>query len=112
MQAWKYSLPAFLVPFFFSVTPGGANLLIIDATLSGFVLVPLTSVVALALLSLGIVGYFQGPLKPLERVLLIAAAVAMALFPIGLSFEGLAPLTAGVLIVLRNLRAHRREACH
>ncbi len=67
MQAWKYSLPAFLVPFFFSVTPEGANLLIVDATLPGFLLATLTSVAALFLLSLGIVGHFQSSLNMVER---------------------------------------------
>jgi TRAP transporter 4TM/12TM fusion protein len=110
MQAWKYSLPAFLVPFFFSVTPEGANLLIIDATLPGFVMAALTSVAALSLLSLGIVGYFKGPLNLAERTVLIAAAVAMALFPIGLSLQGLAPLAVGVFVVVRNLSAHRQVA--
>ena len=109
MQAWKYSLPAFLVPFFFSVTPEGANLLIIDATLPGFVMATLTSAVALFLLSLGIVGYFRSRLNLVERAVLIAAAVAMALFPIGLSFQGLAPLAVGVLVVFHNLWPHRGE---
>jgi len=38
MQAWKYSVPAFLVPFQFSSTLLGANLLIIGATIQGFIL--------------------------------------------------------------------------
>ncbi len=109
MQAWKYSLPAFLVPFFFSATPEGANLLIVDATLPGFVMATINSAAALALFSLGIVGNFVGPLNPVKRGILITAAVAMALFPIGLSFQGLAPLTAGVLVVLHHLWAHRRK---
>ena len=102
MQAWKYSLPAFLVPFFFAVTPEGANLLIIDATLFGFIMATLTSVAALFLLSLGIVGYFRGPLGAGERAVLIAAALVMAVYPVGPSVEGLAPLTMGVLVALRN----------
>jgi TRAP transporter 4TM/12TM fusion protein len=109
MQAWKYSLPAFLVPFFFAVTPEGANLLIIDATLPGFVMAALTSVAALFLLSIGIVGYFRGPLMVRERALLIGTAVLMALFPIGPSIQGLAPLTVGVCVALRNWFGCRRE---
>ena len=102
MQAWKYSLPAFLVPFFFSVTPEGANLLIIGATLSGFIVACLTSLTSLFLLSLGIVGYFQGPLTAVERAVLIVAAISMALCPVGLSVQGLLPLAAGLAVVLRN----------
>ena len=64
MQAWKYSLPAFLVPFLFSASPEGANLLIVGATLSGFILATISSTIALFLLSLGIVGYLPGPVSP------------------------------------------------
>ncbi|MHC1730125.1 MAG: TRAP transporter permease [Syntrophobacteraceae bacterium] len=110
MQAWKYSLPAFLVPFCFSVTPEGANLLILEATLSGFVLACLTSLAALFLLSLGIVGHFRGPLSLVERAVMITAAVCMSLFPIGLSVQGLVPVTVGALVALRNFTTHRKEA--
>ena len=95
MQAWKYSLPAFLVPFFFSVTPEGANLLIIDATLPGFVMAALTSVAALFLLSIGIVGYFRGPLMVRERALLIGSRRGHGVVPHRPSIQGLAPLAVG-----------------
>jgi TRAP transporter 4TM/12TM fusion protein len=107
MQAWKYSLPAFLVPFLFSATPTGANLLILDATLSGFVVATVTSTAALFFLSLGIVGYFRGALPALERALLVAAACVMVLYPIGLSALGLAPLAVGTGIVVRNVMTFR-----
>jgi TRAP-type uncharacterized transport system fused permease subunit len=110
MQAWKYSLPAFLVPFFFSITPNGANLLIIKATLGGFLLACATSLSALFFLSIGIIGYFRGQIHFIERALLIAAALIMALYPIGLSAEGLLPLAVGLVITVRNLRTCRQTA--
>ena len=110
MQAWKYSLPAFLVPFFFAITPAGANLLIIRATLGGFLLACATSLSALFMLSIGIVGFFRGRISSLERILLIAAALLMALYPIGLSAEGLLPLAVGALISARNLWSYRTAA--
>jgi TRAP-type uncharacterized transport system fused permease subunit len=110
MQAWKYSLPAFLVPFFFSITPDGANLLIVKATLSGFLLACATSLSALFFLSIGIIGYFRGRIHPLERLLLIAAALVMALYPIGVSAEGVLPLAVGLLMTARNLWAYRKAA--
>jgi len=110
MQAWKYSLPAFLVPFFFSVTPAGENLLIVGASLPGFLVATLTSVVALFLLSLGIAGHFRGPLNIAERAVLIVSALVMAVFPIGLSVQGLLPLAIGALVTARNIRAQRRTA--
>ena len=110
MHAWKYSLPAFLVPFFFSATLVGANLLIVDANLPGFLIATLTSASALFFLSVGIVGYFRGALALVERVFLVAAAVIMALLPIGFSVQGLVPFLAGLAITLRNAWVYRRRS--
>jgi TRAP-type uncharacterized transport system fused permease subunit len=107
MHAWKYSLPAFLVPFFFSATSVGAALLIVEANLSDFLLATLTSGSALFFLSLGIAGYFRGALSLVERVLLIAGAAIMALFPIGLSAQGLVPFLIGLAVGLRNAWLYR-----
>ncbi len=102
MQAWKYSLPAFLVPFLFAASPEGANLLIVGATPFGFFLATVSSAIALFLLSLGIVGYFRGPLNLLERALLIVIACSMVLDPLELNLYGLAPTIAGAAIAGRN----------
>jgi TRAP transporter 4TM/12TM fusion protein len=110
MHAWKYSLPAFLVPFFFAATQVGGNLLIIDANLPDFVVATLTSVAALFFLSVGIVGYFRGTLPLVERALLIAAAVVMALVPISFSVQGLVPLGLGAAIAFRNGWVHRTKS--
>ncbi len=105
MQAWKYSLPAFLVPFFFSVTPEGGNLLIVKSSLAGFVIAATTSVAALFFLSIGIIGYFRGPVPRVGRAVLIAVALLMAVFPIGLSAAGILPLLVGALAVMHNVRS-------
>jgi len=102
MQAWKYSLPAFLVPFLFAASPDGANLLIIGATLPGFILATISSTIALFLISLGIVGYLRGPLNVLERALLILIACIMVLDPLELNLLGLAPTVAGAAIAVRH----------
>jgi TRAP transporter 4TM/12TM fusion protein len=108
MQAWKYSLPAFLVPFLFSASPEGASLLIVGATLPGFILATISSTIALFLLSLGIVGYLRGPLSLLERGLLIVIACIMVLDPLEPNLLGLVPTAAGAAIVVRNwLKIHR-----
>jgi TRAP-type uncharacterized transport system fused permease subunit len=103
MHAWKYSLPAFLVPFFFSATSVGASLLILEATTWNFVIAAFTSVAALFFLSLGIVGQFRVSLHWTERTFLIASAAVMAVCPLSVSFEGLLPLVCGAVIVFRNL---------
>jgi TRAP-type uncharacterized transport system fused permease subunit len=107
MQAWKYSLPAFLVPFYFSTTRVGYSLLIVGGNWPDFLLALATSLCSLFLLSLGIIGYIRGKLPVAERVLLIIAAVAMVIAPIGCSIPGLAPLLAGVLMIAHHLRVTR-----
>ncbi|HEX7549606.1 MAG TPA: TRAP transporter fused permease subunit, partial [Candidatus Methylomirabilis sp.] len=109
MQAWKYSLPAFLVPFLFSATPTGANLLIIGATLPGFVVATVTSTAALFLLSIGIVGYLYGTLSTPVRAVLIIVACIMVLYPIGFSVLGLLPIVIGTLIFVQNRRTFRKR---
>ena len=110
MHAWKYSLPAFLVPFFFSATPVGASLLIVDANLPDFFIATLTSASALFFLSIGIVGWLRGKLSLAERALLIVAALVMARFPIGFSVQGLVPFIVGLVIVFRNVWSYRRQS--
>jgi len=110
MQAWKYSLPAFLVPFLFAASKEGANLLIIDATWPGFILACVNSTACLFFLSIGIVGYFRGRMNGLERVVLIAAACIMTFDPIDLSISGIAPATISLLVVGLHMRRFRRQA--
>jgi TRAP-type uncharacterized transport system fused permease subunit len=110
MQAWKYSLPAFLVPFMFATSPLGANLLIVGATWPGFILATINSSASLVFLSLGIVGYMRAALNMAERALLIAAAVMMALVPIEISVLGLAPLIVGILVVTQVMIRYRKSA--
>jgi TRAP transporter 4TM/12TM fusion protein len=110
MQAWKYSLPAFLVPFLFSASKEGANLLIIDATWSGFLLACVNSTACLFFLSIGIVGYFKGRMNILERGVLIAAACIMTFDPMDLSVTGIAPVAVSLLVVGLHVRRFRRRA--
>ncbi|MBE0556539.1 MAG: TRAP transporter large permease subunit, partial [Proteobacteria bacterium] len=104
MQAWKYSLPAFLVPFFFASTEVGNSLLIVGANWTDFILATVTSLCSLFFIAVGIIGYMRKALPTVERVLLIVVAVAMVIAPIGLSVPGLAPVGAGILMILYHLR--------
>jgi TRAP transporter 4TM/12TM fusion protein len=105
MQAWKYSVPAFLVPFLFSASATGANLLIVGATLPGFLRACLSSTLALLFLSTGVVGHLTRPLAWLERAVLVVVALLMVAFPIGLSPVGAIPVVAGIAVLARS---HRR----
>ena len=102
MQAWKYSLPAFLVPFLFSATKEGANLLIVGATLPGFLMATVNSGFALYFLSLGIVGYYRASLHLVERAGLIAIAIWMVVDQFDLTLIGLLPIVLGAIVVARH----------
>ena len=68
MQAWKYSLPAFLVPFLFSASTGrGEPAASWARAWPDFLLAFVNSCACLFFLSIGIVGYFRGRLSLLER---------------------------------------------
>jgi TRAP-type uncharacterized transport system fused permease subunit len=75
-QAWKYTLPAFLVPVMFCLRPTGLRLLMITpqgtmpATFSDFAAIAMTSLVAaasLAAFAAALTGYAWRALSPLER---------------------------------------------
>lgn len=108
MQAWKYSLPAFLVPFLFSASAEGANLLIVGATGGGFALASLNSAVALFFLSAGVVGWLAGPLRLLERAALVVVACVMVADPVDPSLLGALPVLAGAAVVAHAVRRGRR----
>jgi len=110
MHAWKYSLPAFLVPFFFAATKEGTSLLIVDANLPDFLLAAITAVAALYFLGAGITGFVRGKLHLMERALLIAMACVMVVDPLDVrSLWSIAPLAVGALVLTRDYLAHHRS---
>jgi len=77
MQAWKYCLPAFLVPFMFCLSPEGAGLLFKGDVLQiGWTF--LTACVAVAALAAALGGWIVREANLSERV--VACAAGLALF--------------------------------
>ncbi|MGI8627175.1 MAG: TRAP transporter permease [Geodermatophilaceae bacterium] len=94
LMTWKYTLPAFLVPFAFVLAPAGAGL-IADAPFGQTVLVSVISGVAVAALAVVTGKWMFGPAGPFERILcLVGALLLLYLEPpavlIGLGFLALA----------------------
>jgi len=110
MQAWKYSLPAFLVPFFFSTSTAGHSLLIVGGNWPDFLTALATGVFSLFFVSLGIIGYLRNLIPMTERVMLFLLAFSMVIFPVGWSVQGLAPLAAGGLVIVRHLRVNGSQS--
>ena len=74
MMAWKYTLPAFVVPFMFTVHPDGMGLLL-QAPAADVIKVFITSVIGLATMAAGINGWLFRKASLVERVLLVVAGI-------------------------------------
>ncbi|MDP9392015.1 MAG: TRAP transporter fused permease subunit [Actinomycetota bacterium] len=100
---WKYTLPAFLVPFIFVLSERGVGLLFeggFETVLTAFV----TSVFAVAALAVVTGAWLFGPAKVPERVLMLVAAIALLVMePLWIGI-GAAALVAGVAVHMIGLR--------
>jgi len=77
MQAWKYCLPAFLVPFMFCLSPDGMGLLL-QGDAASIAWTFITACIAVAALAAAFGGWIVGQANLSERV--VAAAAGLALF--------------------------------
>jgi TRAP transporter 4TM/12TM fusion protein len=83
LQTWKYTLPAFLVPFVFVLDPAGVGILLAmpkDGTITDVVLVILTTGIGIAGLAFAAQNWLLRRLQLVERVLMLTAGVLL-LFP-------------------------------
>ncbi|XVQ07454.1 TRAP transporter permease [Spirillospora sp. CA-255316] len=106
MLTWKYTLPAFLVPFAFVLAPEGRALLW-QAPWPQVLTALAVSAVAVAALAVVTGGWMLGPAGPVERLLAAGAALALLNLRPGTVAAGLGLLAAAVLVhlVLRRGRA-------
>jgi TRAP-type uncharacterized transport system fused permease subunit len=85
MQSWKYTMPAFLVPFMFVLDPSGQGLLLMGSTKAlananwwSIAEVTLTCALGIAALAAGFQGWALRRTTRIERVLLIVAGFLLA----------------------------------
>jgi len=76
LQAWKYTLPAFLVPFAFVLDPSGVGLLLKGSPLD-VIRVTVTAFIGIAALACGVQGWMLRRTTPLERLMLIVAGILL-----------------------------------
>jgi TRAP transporter 4TM/12TM fusion protein len=111
MQAWKYTMPAFVVPFFFVLDPMGAGVLLhlpkgaswIDASWI-IVLVFL----AIASLAAGLQGWIFRKTSWIERALLLAGGLLVIAPVNSLDLVGVACMIAAVGLQLLRVRVLAR----
>ena len=105
MQAWKYTLPAFLVPFMFCLTPEGMYLLMLTpegklpgtfGDWMGVLAVLITSSYAMVGLVIGATGHALKTASVLERVLATVGGCLLLAADIKFDLAGGAILTAAI----------------
>lgn len=107
MLAWKYCLPAFLVPFMFTLSPEGTGLLMIGepATIA---VTFITACVAVAALAIAFGGYFVKQANLVERMLAGVAGLALLYADVRSDLIGLLLLL--VMAAIHLLRVRRAAA--
>jgi TRAP transporter 4TM/12TM fusion protein len=101
MLTWKYTLPAFLVPFVFTVSDQGLGLLL-RAPLAETVLATATAAVGVAALAAGLGGWFFGPAALVERTLWTSGGLALFFASRTADLAGLMLLTLALAVSHRK----------
>jgi TRAP transporter 4TM/12TM fusion protein len=76
MMSWKYTLPAFLVPFMFTIHPDGVGLLL-KGSLTNIIVTNLTALIGVGALAAGMSGWLVRRTNWVERPLLLAAGLIL-----------------------------------
>jgi len=76
MQSWKYTLPAFVVPFMFVLDPAGLGLLL-KGSWQDVALSSVTAMIGIAALAAGAQNWALKRCNPVERWLLVAAGLLL-----------------------------------
>ena len=101
MYAWKYTLPAFIVPFMFTLDPKGVGILL-KGPVTDIVWTTLTAFIGILALAGGVENWFLKRTTFYERIMLIIAGL-MLVYPKPLfDFIGLGLMAA--VIVFQKLR--------
>ncbi|MDH4189939.1 MAG: TRAP transporter fused permease subunit [Betaproteobacteria bacterium] len=109
LQTWKYTMPAFLVPFMFVLDPSGQGLLLTGSfkTLAGadwgsIALVSCTAAAGIAALAGGLQGWFIKRANWIERLMLVVAGFLLVYPSTASDLIGVALI--GIALVLQLLR--------
>jgi TRAP-type uncharacterized transport system fused permease subunit len=97
MLTWKYTLPAFLVPFVFTLSPEGMGVLL-QASWRDILVTSSTAAIGVGALAAGFGGWIRSPASPTERVLLVIGGLLLFYASIWTDLAGFA-VTAVVLFL-------------
>jgi TRAP transporter 4TM/12TM fusion protein len=109
LQSWKYTMPAFLVPFVFVLDPAGLGLLLMGsfkglakASVVDIATVCITAMIGIAALAGGMQGWLFKRTTRLERWLLILAGLALV-YPRAV-FDYIGIVLIAIVLVSQKLR--------
>ncbi len=101
MYAWKYTLPAFIVPFMFTLDPKGVGILL-KGPVGDVIWTTVTAFFGIAALAGGVENWFFKKTTLLERVLLIVGGMLLV-YPIAI-YDILGFGLMGLVILKQSLR--------
>jgi TRAP transporter 4TM/12TM fusion protein len=101
LVAWKYCLPAFVVPLMFTLSAAGRGVLL-DGSVADILWISAVAAAGIAAIAAGTGGFLRGALSTLERGLLMAGGLLM--------FGGsLRPIAAGAIVIAIGAAVHLRR---
>jgi TRAP transporter 4TM/12TM fusion protein len=101
MYAWKYTLPAFIVPFMFTLDPKGVGILL-KGPVTDVIWTTITAFVGIGALAGGVENWFLKKTTFYERIMLIVAGLALV-YPEPL-YDIVGFVLIAVVILLQKLR--------
>lgn len=101
MYAWKYTLPAFIVPFMFSLDPKGVGILL-KGPVGDVIWTTVTAFFGIAALAGGVENWFLKKTTLLERIMLISAGLLLV-YPIAL-YDMIGFGLVGLVIFKQSMR--------
>ncbi|MDQ4034597.1 MAG: TRAP transporter fused permease subunit [Chloroflexota bacterium] len=107
LMAWRYTLPAFLVPFVFVLAPAGEALLLRGPVTTMLWVLPVAAV-AVAALAVATGGWLFGPASWPERLLMGGGALALLYTDPLFVGAGLAAISVGLILHVARRRAGGR----
>jgi TRAP transporter 4TM/12TM fusion protein len=107
MLAWKYTLPAFIVPFMFTASPEGIGLLL-QGPIVNMVLVTGTALLGVWALSGSVGGYLIRQINPFERIVLGIAG--LLLFYAGTIHDVIGCTILGLVVVHQVVRVRAEKS--
>jgi TRAP-type uncharacterized transport system fused permease subunit len=107
MMAWKYTLPAFLVPFMFTLHPDGVGLLL-KGPWANIAWATLTAAAGLTALAAGLSGWLRMKTTRVEQAMLIAAGLILVYPGFLQDLIGFGLFASAILLQLLRRQPSRR----